>query len=158
MAIGDSQVSMAIRKETAGGSLGTSYVACGISDIPLSGYQFTWSRGMGTAHFVEERLARAMANNDWKALFPETTLIPLTVTMSDHMPILLKCKNVALASVTRRFRFENKWCLESDLQNVVKNCWTNLQGISVTNRLMAVSESLTVWSSHLRSQERRTKA
>lgn len=33
---------------------------CDLSDISLEGYQFTWSKGMGTISGVEERLDRAM--------------------------------------------------------------------------------------------------
>ncbi|XP_057791345.1 uncharacterized protein LOC131008488 [Salvia miltiorrhiza] len=129
----------------------------GISDIPLSGYQFTWSRGLGTENFVEERLDRAMANSDWKTLFPEATLVPLTAAMSDHVPILLKCKGLAVSNSFRRFRFENKWCLEPDLPNVVRDCWTNLAGVTVTNRLTAVSDSLTIWAKHIRRNEKLSK-
>ncbi|XP_057785782.1 uncharacterized protein LOC131003294 [Salvia miltiorrhiza] len=87
---------------------------CELSDIPLSGYQFTWSRGLGTNHFVEERLDRGMATNNWKNLFPEAVLLPVSATISDHVPLLLKCKGSAHPRHTRRFHFENKWCYELD--------------------------------------------
>ncbi|XP_057796787.1 uncharacterized protein LOC131012797 [Salvia miltiorrhiza] len=94
-------------------------IECGLSDIPLRGYQYTWSRGLGTSHFVEERLDRGMATSNWKNLFPEAVLLPITVAMSDHVPLLLNCRGAATPRITRRFRFENKWCFEPDFPNVI---------------------------------------
>ncbi|XP_057785551.1 uncharacterized protein LOC131003090, partial [Salvia miltiorrhiza] len=110
---------------------------CGLSDIPLTGHQYTWSRGLGTAHSVEERLDRGMATSAWKLLYPDATLMPLSVPISDHVPLLLWCKGVAAPLVSRRFRFENKWCLQPDFPKIVRDCWTNLHGVSVTEKLTA---------------------
>ncbi|XP_057803521.1 uncharacterized protein LOC131018835 [Salvia miltiorrhiza] len=65
---------------------------CGLSDIPLTGHQYTWSRGLGTAHSVEERLDPGMATSAWKLLYPDAILMPLSVPISDHAPLLLRCK------------------------------------------------------------------
>ncbi|XP_057809148.1 uncharacterized protein LOC131023623 [Salvia miltiorrhiza] len=130
---------------------------CGLSDIPLRGYQFTWSRGLGTTNFVEERLDRGMASSSWKSLFPDALLIPLTVPMSDHVPLLLKCLNMAPPMAMRSFRFENKWCLEPDFPNVVRDCWTNLHGVNIMERLTAVSNSISSWAYHLRRNKEQDK-
>ncbi|KAL8507169.1 hypothetical protein ACS0TY_017899 [Phlomoides rotata] len=44
--------------------------SCGIWDVELTGYPFTWSRCRGSPRFVEERLDRAMGNRCWHNLFP----------------------------------------------------------------------------------------
>ncbi|XP_057779546.1 uncharacterized protein LOC130998129 [Salvia miltiorrhiza] len=121
---------------------------CGLSDIPLIGYQFTWSRGLGTANFVEERLDRGMASSAWKCLFPEASIIPLTVPMSDHVPLLLKCSNKVSSLGSRRFRFENKWCLEPEFPNIISDCWMNLHGFSIMEKLEAVTDSISMWARH----------
>ncbi|XP_057811789.1 uncharacterized protein LOC131026028 [Salvia miltiorrhiza] len=87
-----------------------------------------------------------MANSDWKRLFPEATLTSLTAPMSDHVPLLLMCKGGLSLSNSQRFRFENKWCLEPNLPNVIRDFWLNLHGVTVTDRLTAMSESLSIWA------------
>ncbi|XP_057779716.1 uncharacterized protein LOC130998302 [Salvia miltiorrhiza] len=131
---------------------------CGLSDIPLHGYPFTWSGGLGSDNFVEERLDRGMATQTWRNLFPNAMVSSLLAPISDHAPIILKCNGMPSPLSPRRFRFENKWCLEPEFPNIVRDCWTNLSGIHITDRLMAVSDAITVWASHLRSNERATKA
>lgn len=37
---------------------------CGISDVPLNGYRFTWFKSRGRPNEIQERLDRAMGNHD----------------------------------------------------------------------------------------------
>lgn len=62
---------------------------CRLTDIPLSGYSYMWSRGRESGNLVEQRLDRAMGNPEWHALFPRATLNNLIAPTSDHNPILL---------------------------------------------------------------------
>ncbi|XP_057794267.1 uncharacterized protein LOC131010650 [Salvia miltiorrhiza] len=130
---------------------------CGLDDIPLLGYQFTWARGLGTAHAVEERLDRCMATASWRGLFPDAALSTYVVPMSDHTPIILNMEGFPTTTSRRKFRFENKWCLEPDLPGVVKNCWTNLHGITIVEKLLAVSDSIATWAQNLHRDERGKK-
>lgn len=41
----------------------SSIVSSGMRDIELSGYQFTWERSRGTAHWVQEKLDRVLASD-----------------------------------------------------------------------------------------------
>lgn len=63
---------------------------CNLIDLPLHGYQFTWSRCRGTANSIEERLGRAMASSSWIDLFPDACLMNSVAPVSDHSPILLQ--------------------------------------------------------------------
>ena len=36
---------------------------CGLIDIPLAGYPFTWERGKRTPNWVEEKLDRCLASD-----------------------------------------------------------------------------------------------
>ncbi|XP_057808744.1 uncharacterized protein LOC131023220 [Salvia miltiorrhiza] len=130
---------------------------CGLSDLPLHGYPFTWSRGLNSNNFVEERLDRGMAFTPWKTLFPNATLCSLLAPMSDHTPILLKCQGLQPPAHHKRFWFENKWCLEPNFPHIVCDCWTNLRGITITERLTAVSDSISTWAAHLRRNEQADK-
>ncbi|KAL8512649.1 hypothetical protein ACS0TY_018950 [Phlomoides rotata] len=63
--------------------------SCGIWDVELTGYPFTWSRCRGSPRFVEERLDRAIGNAFWHEMFPRSRLFSLVAPTSDHYPILL---------------------------------------------------------------------
>lgn len=93
-----------------------------LSDIYLEGYQFTWAKGICSAAKVEERLDRAMVTSSWCDLFPEAKLVNLIASISDHSPILLTTENQPThAFVPRRFKFENHWLLEDDIDQVVEH-------------------------------------
>lgn len=62
---------------------------CGLVDIPLEGYQFTWFKSLCTPNAKEERLDRALVTNTWQSLFPLARLQSLSASISDHTPILL---------------------------------------------------------------------
>jgi hypothetical protein len=61
----------------------------GLVDVPMEGYPFTWFKSLGTPRAVEEKLDRALVNNDWFNLFPTAILENLAAPSSDHYPILL---------------------------------------------------------------------
>jgi exonuclease III len=61
----------------------------GLVNVPVEGYPFTWFKSLGTPRAVEERLDRALANNEWFNLFPMATLENQETPSSDHYPILL---------------------------------------------------------------------
>lgn len=44
---------------------------CGLTDLELKCYPYTWEKGRGTHRWVEMRLDRAMACNLWLNLFKE---------------------------------------------------------------------------------------
>lgn len=43
---------------------------CGITDLPMEGYPYTWQRSRGTERWVEERLDGVFVNEKWRLLFP----------------------------------------------------------------------------------------
>ncbi|KAK1372326.1 hypothetical protein POM88_028519 [Heracleum sosnowskyi] len=62
---------------------------CALIDMNLVGYPFTWERGYGTDKWVEVRLDRALATEEFLNLFRGAKLSNIEVTTSDHCPILL---------------------------------------------------------------------
>ena len=42
---------------------------CGLIDVPLEGYPFTWERGKGTPTWVKEKLDRCLDSDAWLNLF-----------------------------------------------------------------------------------------
>lgn len=63
---------------------------CGLHDIELEGYPYTWERGYGTESWTEIRLDRALVSNSFMSLFTDVRLLNLKFSTSDHSPILLK--------------------------------------------------------------------
>lgn len=76
-------------------------------------------KNKGRINEVEERLDRAMATSDWLSMFPNASLKNILAATSDHSPILLQCNLVSLPFNNRKFKFENVWLQEPDLNDVV---------------------------------------
>ncbi|XP_060963958.1 uncharacterized protein LOC115723947 [Cannabis sativa] len=85
---------------------------CNLIDMPLLGYPFTWEKGRNSIEWIEERLDKALVTNSWLSTFPQSSLLNLEFSTSDHCPLLLTFKgNTPLVSF-RSFRFENAWLRE----------------------------------------------
>ena len=106
--------------------------ACNMIDLGLSGPKFTWSNCHDINSLIMERLDRALANPNWRILFPEASVSHLTRTHSDHCPILLTLCPTIPHSLPRPFRFENIWFSHSEFPKIVEQAWavpaTNLSG------------------------------
>jgi hypothetical protein len=72
-----------------------------------------------------ERLDRALANPDWKILFPEASVSHLSRTYSDHCPFLLTLCPVIPRSLPRPFRFESICLSHSDFPRIVEQAWAS---------------------------------
>lgn len=80
---------------------------CGLIDLGMEGYKFTWERSWGTDNWVEERLDRAFATDNWLHQFYRAKVCSLEASGSDHLPILLDPYPCTLNYRYSRFRFEN---------------------------------------------------
>ncbi|WJX67479.1 hypothetical protein P8452_51944 [Trifolium repens] len=90
---------------------------------------------------------RALANEAWFQIFPNAKLENLVAPASDHYPILLdRDPVVRLGRPHRKFKFENVWRLESELDEVVHRCWNNYSDKLIMPRLQACAEDLSHWS------------
>lgn len=63
---------------------------CGLVDLGLGGYQFTWERGRRTDNWVEDKLDRVMASSGWVAAFKDFWVRNLIMSSSNHSPIFLE--------------------------------------------------------------------
>ena len=102
---------------------------CGLVDIGFNGYHFTWRNGRHGAAFVEERLDRAVATSKWCEIFPQAKVSHLSVSYSDHDPIML---DMAPPTQPRRRRhkiqrFEEKWVAHSDCERIIQESWNQTQ-------------------------------
>lgn len=77
----------------------------------------------GNFDVVEDKLDRAMVTSDWMDCFPGCQLHNLVVSVSDHSPILLRLQEQERMPFYKRFKFENCWLEEPDIEEVVAFGW-----------------------------------
>lgn len=108
----------------------------------MIGYPFTWERGKGSIHGVEERLDRALVSSNWRTLFKQARVLNLTASYSDHSPILLQSNPISAHTFRRRFKFENCWLKDEICANIVKDTWTHSGHLSLSGKINACSRAL----------------
>ncbi|KAL8089279.1 hypothetical protein AgCh_038904 [Apium graveolens] len=64
--------------------------ACQLIDLGFVGEKFTWERSRGASRWIQERLDRALATQDWINMFPQSEVHVLEVATSDHLPLFLQ--------------------------------------------------------------------
>ncbi|XP_031097211.1 uncharacterized protein LOC116001448 [Ipomoea triloba] len=80
---------------------------CGLFQLPMQGYQFTWERGKGTQEWMEERLDKVLARSDWSSALPGARVTNLFTRTSDHSALFLGVREYEqVLGVHRSFRFE----------------------------------------------------
>lgn len=121
----------------------------GLSDVPLEGYPFTWFKSLGTPRAVVERLDRALANNTWFNLFPNSLLENLAAPASDHYSMLLhRCYMPRVTHSQRKFRYENAWQLEPGFHEMVTDSWNMNLSCPIIPKLAACADDISLWSRH----------
>ena len=127
---------------------------CQLQDLPLKGYPFTWEGGRGSSHWVEERLDRALVNVSWLNLFSNAKLNNLVAPISDHSPIELITVDKFSCVYKHRFRFENGWLKEDELDFVVSNAWRSPHVVSLIDKIHTCSFALKEWGRNMLSSLR----
>lgn len=128
--------------------------SCGLIDIPMAGYPFTWVRHVGKPNEVQEHLDRALAIGAWLSLFLDCSFHNSFAPISDHSPVLLTTVEKGSYTYKRTFRFENKWIREPGLHEVVETCWSETVEASLVDRLHALSSCLLSWGCDLHASFR----
>lgn len=69
----------------------------------------------------------------------------LVASISDHSPILLQTEGEEVRLTPRRFKFENKWCREVELKEVMMTGWDKDNGTDVIGKLQNCAKELEDW-------------
>ena len=97
---------------------------CGLCDLGFIGSTFTWIYQTTCGVQIRERLDRALANLEWRSLYPMAKLHHLSSLVSDHSPLSLHLIQWQKKKRNRKmFRFESMWLKDSRCEMVVKDAW-----------------------------------
>lgn len=108
---------------------------CGLHDLGFSGLSYTYDNKRVGRYNVKVRLDRAVADDNWRDLFPNSQVTHLTSPRSDHCPI-----SVALTSADHRqsrqrcLHYEICWEREPMISDVIKDSWSENAGKSDPRR------------------------
>ena len=116
-----------------------------LQDLGYLGNEFTWERSRGSPTWIQERLDRGLANQDWRAMFPAATVTVLEASTSDHLPILLELKRKLYVPKTHRFHFENMWIKEEQCRQLVQKGWQVTGGRTILEKMEYVCMKLDEW-------------
>ncbi|GAV70297.1 hypothetical protein CFOL_v3_13795 [Cephalotus follicularis] len=113
-------------------------------DLGFVGPKFSWSNLQSLSRLIMERLDRALANTNWKVLFPNNMVSNLSRMSSNHCPILMDT-NSKDSPPPRRFRFESMWLSHSNFQTVVSSSWGPFND-SPVQAIQACANALSSWN------------
>ncbi|XP_031096875.1 uncharacterized protein LOC116001121 [Ipomoea triloba] len=98
---------------------------CGLAQLPMRGYQFTWERGKGTTDWMEERLYKVLAGVEWTSFLPGANVTNILTRNSDHSALFLGVKDERrpYQRLRRSFKFEMAWVHDEGCRKQVEEAW-----------------------------------
>ncbi|VFQ93141.1 unnamed protein product [Cuscuta campestris] len=118
---------------------------CGLFDLGMIGYPFTWERGRGSHNWVEERLDRVVVSGAWRDLFTQACVFNNFMRTSDHAALHLCLDRAIRVHRARRFRFENAWMRDTGFKDVLTEACRDSTGEPFSDRLAACGKRLMCW-------------
>lgn len=117
---------------------------------------FTWrNHNHHVEGYIRECLNRAVANSQWRGLFPAARVFNGDPRHSDHRPVIITTER-DVNSLRRRsgggFKFEACWVEEEDFRKVVEEAWARAndsQNVRVAGALKGVAAGLSSWSQNM---------
>lgn len=122
----------------------------GLLEIPLKGRRFAWSNMQQSP--LLERLDWVFSSASWTLSFPNTTVVPLTWNISDHVPCVVKIDTKIPMSPI--FRFESFWVQVEGFFDIVAQIWALDPGFDdtakcISYKLKLLRKRLIHWSKGL---------
>ncbi|KAF8055343.1 hypothetical protein N665_1297s0002 [Sinapis alba] len=104
---------------------------CGMIDFPYKGNSFSWV-GKRRSGKVKCKLDRAVANEEWHALFNHSVVEFLQLWGSDHRPVLARIQS-CVRRTRKSFRFDKRWIGKPGFKEAVVSGWGQFDGIPIRN-------------------------
>ncbi|XP_019194227.1 PREDICTED: uncharacterized protein LOC109188138 [Ipomoea nil] len=120
---------------------------CGLTQLPMSGYPFTWEKGKGTPNWIEERLDKVLATQDWRELVADASVQNILTRKSDHSALFLGILNLRerRGGLRRGFRFEMAWLHDEGCRAVVEKSWGEGRSRGLQECVTLCGDRLTRW-------------
>ncbi|KAH0717174.1 hypothetical protein KY285_013205 [Solanum tuberosum] len=96
--------------------------ACGLVDLGYSGQHFTWCNQRAEQARVWKRLDKAMVNDKWLEIMPQTNISHLPSVGSDHTPLLMEM-TVNDNQGIKYFKFLQCWVDNDSFMDTVTSYW-----------------------------------
>ena len=110
--------------ESSRGELRNFLDNCSLIDLGFKGNSFTWTNKRMGRDNIKERLDRAVANAEWKRIFPKATIKHLPMLSSDHATLVIN-SHEDIPSGPKPFRFEEAWTRDNNCSLVIKKAWVD---------------------------------
>jgi hypothetical protein len=107
---------------------------CRLQDLGFSGPKYTWCNRREGLDFLEERLDRSFANQEWFNIFPDVQMQVTPACSSDHYPLFLPLLHAGRnrQKKPRRFLYESCWGKHLQPRELVRQVWrVKKQGVNV---------------------------
>ncbi|XP_074362148.1 uncharacterized protein LOC141702349, partial [Apium graveolens] len=128
---------------------------CNLVDLGYVGGKYTWDKSRGTSKWIQERLDRGLATQEWRELFPLAEVHVLEVAPSDHLPLHLQLNKKVYVPRSKRFKFENVWLKEKDCFNLVKDSWDRTGGREILEKINFCCLKLEEWGGGINQEYKR---
>lgn len=97
---------------------------CELSDLGFREPKYTWSSYREDGTFIQERLDRVVANQEWCAIFPFADVSIEAVVCLDHNPIFINLDNREMRRYRKRgFIYDATWGKEDAYNGIIKRVW-----------------------------------
>ncbi|XP_019165702.1 PREDICTED: uncharacterized protein LOC109161665 [Ipomoea nil] len=120
---------------------------CGLAQMHMMGYPFTWEKGKCTPNWIEERLDKVLASQSWRENVPDASVQNILTRKSDHSALFLGILNLRerTGGLRRGFRFEMAWLHDEGCRGVVERAWSEGAGRGLQECISLCGNRLMRW-------------
>ncbi|XP_019160471.1 PREDICTED: uncharacterized protein LOC109157045 [Ipomoea nil] len=120
---------------------------CGLTQMPMCGYQFTWEKGKGTAGWIEKRLDKVLATDELCGIVIGARVFNLLTRTSYHFAIFLAIQDFVVRGRVgrRRFRFDMTWLYDEGCRGVVAKSWDEGRNEGTPSCIIHCGNRLAQW-------------
>ncbi|XP_019171492.1 PREDICTED: uncharacterized protein LOC109167042 [Ipomoea nil] len=126
---------------------GETIEECGLAQMPMMGYPFTWEKGKGTPNWIEERLDKVLTSQSWRDIVPDASVQNILTRKLDHSALFLGILNLRerMGGLRRGFRFEMAWLHDEGCRDVVEKAWDEGAGRGLQECISICGNRLSRW-------------